>query len=56
MASATASRPEAGALSTATGVRSPIAIASPRMPAIVGDRDRHVADRNLPGTDHLDRG
>ena len=29
MASPTASRPEAGALSTATGVRSPMAIASP---------------------------
>ena len=53
IASATASRPEAGASSNATGVRSPIAIASPAMRLVVGERHRDVAHRHLPGTDQL---
>ena len=56
IASATARRPEAGASSTATGVRSPIAIASPAWPSIIGERDGDIAHRHLPGPDHLDRG
>jgi hypothetical protein len=53
MASATAMRPEAGASSAASGVRSPMAMASPAKPGEVGQRDRAVGHRHLPGADHL---
>jgi hypothetical protein len=53
MASATAMRPEAGALSAASGVRSPMLMASPAKPLVVGQRDGAVGHRHLPGADHL---
>ena len=53
MASATARRAEAAASSSATGVRSPIAIASPCVVPVVAERHADIGDRHLPGTDQL---
>ncbi len=53
IASATARRPEAGASSSATGLRSPMAIASPAHALVVGERHRHVAHRHLPRSHQL---
>ena len=42
-------RPEAGASSSASGVRSPMAMASPGRSLIAHQRDRHIRHRHLPG-------
>ena len=53
IASPTAMRAEAAASSSASGVRSPIAIASPAMPSKSVQRDRAIGHRHLPRADHL---
>ena len=52
IASPTAMRPDAGASISASGVRSPIAIASPAMPGEIHERHGDVGDRHLPRPDH----
>ena len=53
IASATASRADAAASSSATGVRSPIAIASPVVTSKLVVGHGRVGDRHLPRPDHL---
>ena len=53
IASAIARRAEAAASSSATGARSPIAIASPVLTSKLVARHGRVGDRHLPGPDHL---
>ena len=53
IASATAMRPDAGASISASGVRSPIAIASPAIAVEVRQRHGAVGHRHLPRADHL---
>ncbi len=53
IASPIAMRPEAGASSRASGVRSPMDMASPRVSLEPRQRHGGIGHRDLPGTDHL---